>query len=172
MLAAMGDVEIRAAVAADGRFIGDMVVVAANWRGGDRGREETLADPGCAHYCDGWPRSSDLGVVATADGSPVGAAWLRLFPESDPGYGFVDVDTPELSIGVVAGRRGQGVGRMLMRALADVARNAGLTRISLSVEQDNPATGLYRSEGYRIVTSDESAHTMLLDLRTGSTGTG
>lgn len=30
-----------------------------------------------------------LGVVAYQDQQPVGAAWLRLLPDSDPGYGFM-----------------------------------------------------------------------------------
>ncbi len=101
----------------------------------------------------GWPRDSDLGVVAEPDGQPVGAAWLRFLPETEPGYGFVAPDVPELTIGVSAGWRGRGVGRALLRALAGQARARGIGQISLSVERENPAQRLYLSEGYRVVDS-------------------
>jgi GNAT superfamily N-acetyltransferase len=47
--------------------------------------------------------------VAEVRGTPVGAAWLRFFPAHDPGCGFID-ERIELSIGVVEGWRGRGVG--------------------------------------------------------------
>jgi GNAT superfamily N-acetyltransferase len=169
MLSAM---RIRAAVADDVEFIGDMMVAAANWARPDRSREEVFADPSCSHYVDGWQRPSDVGVIAVDGDEPIGATWLRFFTDDDPGYGFVSADIPELSIGVVADSRGQGVGRALMRAIADTARQNGLANVSLSVERANPAANLYLTEGYRIVKSDKWADTMLLDLRTGNTGTG
>ena len=62
-------------------------------------------------------------------------------------------------------RRGQGVGRALLRAVADTARQAGVDRISLSVERANPAVSLYRSEGYVVLASGEHSDTMVLDLQ-------
>ncbi|WP_129662515.1 GNAT family N-acetyltransferase [Phytoactinopolyspora endophytica] len=163
----MSDLVIRSAVAEDVVFLEDMLVEAANWPSHlDRSRADTLSDPAIAHYIDGWPHRTDVGVVADDDDQPVGAAWLRFFTESDPGYGFVREDIPELAVGVVAHRRGQGVGRMLLRALADAARQSGdIEHISLSVEHGNEAgAALYRSEGYRVIESRGHADTMLLDL--------
>lgn len=166
---------LRRAVAADGAFLADMLVEAANWHPlrRDCDRAETLAEPGTAHYVAGWPRPTDLGVIAAvgdrpvgaAGDRPVGAAWLRYFTEADPGYGFVHEDVPELTIGVTPGWRGRGVGRSLLRALADAARASGIDRVCLSVERANPATRLYSAEGYRVVDSGEHSDTMLLDLR-------
>jgi ribosomal protein S18 acetylase RimI-like enzyme len=163
----MGDgPEIRTAGPDDAEFLTNMLVEAANWPSHvDRSRAETLADPAIAHYVAGWPKDTDLGVVAIDEDRPVGAAWLRLFSETEPGYGFVAADVPELAIGVVADRRGRGVGRALLRALADTARLAGIESISLSVERANRAIGLYRAEGYRTVATGDHADTMLLDLR-------
>lgn len=163
----MNGVLIRTATADDASFLQDMLVEAANTPSHPgRSRADTLADPAVSRYVDGWPRSSDLGVVAAESGGrAVGAAWLRFFPEAEPAYGFVRADIPELAIGVVADQRGHGVGRALLRELAHTARERGLEHISLSVERANPAAVLYHAEGYRVVESRDHADTMLLDLQ-------
>src|SRR5216683_4225921 len=57
-----------------------------------------LREPAIARYVEEWGiRSGDSGLIALVDGAPVGAAWLRCFSASEPGYGFVDERTPELS---------------------------------------------------------------------------
>jgi GNAT superfamily N-acetyltransferase len=158
---------IRPAAASDAGFLADMLVAAVNWSTEWRPKspDRILSAPGTAHYLAGWPRDTDLGVLAEADGQPVGAAWLRFLPATDPGYGFVAADVPELTIGVAAGWRGQGVGRALLRAIAGQARARGIARISLSVERKNYAQRLYLSEGYRIVdSSDAQSDTMIKDL--------
>lgn len=161
----MAEYNIRRAVAGDLAFLEDMLVEAANAPARVRGRAETLADPGIGHYIDGWPRETDLGLVATeAGGRPIGAVWLRYFTGTEPGHGFVGADIPELAIGVVADQRGRGIGRALLRAIAAMASDQGTGQISLSVEKNNPARSLYRSEGFRTTTSRDHALTMVLDL--------
>lgn len=145
----------------------DMLVEAVNWspEWKRQSRARVLSTPKTAHYIAGWPRETDLGVIAEADGERVGAAWLRFFPAGDPGYGFVAPDVPELTVGVAARWRGRGVGRALLRAIADQARSAGVRRISLSVERKNLARNLYLSEGYEVVdSSDAQSDTMMKDL--------
>src|SRR5258708_12845491 len=68
-----------------------------------------------ARYVNNWGRPGDAGLVAWEAG-PIGAAWYRLFPASAPGFGFVDEQTPELTIAVVPSRPGGGLGRQLMTA--------------------------------------------------------
>jgi GNAT superfamily N-acetyltransferase len=158
---------IRLATAADAAFLADMLVQAANWspEWKPRSRTRILSAPSTAHYVSGWPRDTDLGVIAEADGRPVGAAWIRFLPAADPGYGFVAEDVPELTIGVAADWRGRGVGRALLQAIAGQARARGIARISLSVERKNHAQRLYLSEGYRIVdSSGAQSDTMVKDL--------
>jgi GNAT superfamily N-acetyltransferase len=164
---------IRAAVRGDSEFLADMLVEATNWSPRyQRSRKRIVSRPPTAHYIAGWPCPRELGVIAEAAGQPAqaggelaGAAWLRFFPASDPGYGFVAADVPELTIGVAAPWRGRGVGRALLRALADKARAAGIAQISLSVERANFARALYLSEGYRVVdASDAQSDTMIKDL--------
>ena len=102
-------------------------------------------------YVDNWGRAGDVVVIAHETGNRVGAAWFRLFRASEPGYGFVDEQTPELSIAVVPSRRGHGVGRELLDALIDKARAAGHTQVSLSVEKDSPAVEFYERNGFERV---------------------
>ena len=128
----------------------DMLVEAVNWSAEwkKQSRSRVLSTHRTAHYISGWPRDTDLGVIAQADGEPIGAAWLRFHPASDPGYGFVAAEVPELTIGVAVHWRGRGVGRALLRATAEQAQSAGIRQISLSVERTNFAQKLYLSEGY------------------------
>jgi len=66
---------------------------------------------------------------------------LGRFSRSHVGY---------LGMGVVAGHRGQGLGRALLRAAVDHAfLTNGLEKIELEVLADNPvAIGLYLAEGF------------------------
>ncbi len=149
---------IRRAIEADLPFIEDVFVITADWNPGhERGAAYWRADPTFAKYVGGFPREGDLGFVAEVDGEPVGAVWARYFPEDDPGYGFVDEQTPELGIGVVEGRRGAGIGRALMDAMLA----ASTTDLSLSVEDGNPAIELYRACGFVPVGRFGEATTML-----------
>lgn len=109
-----------------------------------------MADPRYAMYLDGWPRPGDVGLVAEQDG-PLGAAWYRTYTERSHGYGFVAEDIPELSIAVIASRRHQGIGRLLLTALIEASEGQGHAALSLSVNLRNPARGLYESVGFRPV---------------------
>jgi len=154
---------IRAASQADGSFLGDMVVEAANWRlGGARARHEILTAPEHRRYIAGWMRPADAGFVAVdTSGHPIGAAWYRMLPQDEPGFGFVGTAVPELIIGVQPIWRAHGVGRSLLRRLVVHARGQGHPRISLSVERDNFARSLYRSEGFVITDARELRDTMV-----------
>ena len=158
-------VVLRPADAADGPFLAEMLVAAAFWRpeGPVGSVRDVMDQPEFAHYVAGWPHRSDCGVIAE-DEHPVGAAWFRFLPANDPGYGFIDAETPELSIGVALPRRGQGIGSRLLNALVVQARGAGLAALSLSVESDNYARGLYERVGFETVGAVGGSLTMLLRL--------
>lgn len=158
-------VALRPTVAGDADFLTEMLVEAAFWRpeGPCGDVDDVMREPELAHYVAGWPQPGDLGVVAEYE-HPVGAAWLRFFSASDPGYGFVDAATPEVSMGVVQEWRGRGVGARLLDALVDAAREAGLVTLSLSVESDNYARRLYERHGFRQVGLVGGSLTMLLRL--------
>ncbi len=117
-----------------------------------------LDQPEVNHYFRRFgERPGDVGRIAVTDsGEPVGAAWVRRFSSTDPGYGFVDERTPELTIAVVPSARGQGSGTTLLLDLLAV-----VPRCSLSVDRRNPALRLYERLGFQVVATDGDTLTML-----------
>jgi ribosomal protein S18 acetylase RimI-like enzyme len=91
----------------------------------------------------------------------VGAAWYRTYTEASHGYGFVAEDVPELSIAVIASRRQEGIGRRLLVDLIEAGVAQGYPAMSLSVAADNPARGLYESNGFVLVEQRGSSCTMI-----------
>jgi ribosomal protein S18 acetylase RimI-like enzyme len=157
---------MREAEAADGDALALALVDAVDWRGlGDIDLAGVLAAPALAHYVTGWPRRGDFGTVAVAGSEVAGAAWARLFPDDDPGYGFVAADVPELTIAVRAAHRGRGVGGALLDAVLAQARRRGHRAVSLSVEDGNRARRLYERAGFVVVGRSGTSDTMLVHLR-------
>ena len=146
---------IRQAGPQDVRFLRDMLKHAYHWR--------LNADPDLpvARYVNNWGRPGDAGIIASENG-PIGAAWYRIFKEREPGFGFVDERTPELTIAVVPSRRGSGLGGQLLEALLERARRDGHATISLSAEKG--LTGLYERYGFRPVEEKDGTVTMKADL--------
>ena len=113
-------------------------------------------------YVQNWGRKGDAGVLALEGPHEYGAAWYRLFTESEPGFGFVDEETPELTIAVVPSHRGHGTGAELLEALLEQARADGFSRISLSAELGQ--TGFYEKHGFRELGREDGTVTMVADL--------
>ena len=149
---------IRPAGAQDLPFLRDMLRHAYYARWGSE------ADVPLERYVAGWGRRGDDALVAIDEFQPVGAAWFRLFDADEPGYGFVDENTPELTIAIVPSRRGKGLGEQLLISLLDRAREEGYARISLSVEADNPAIRLYEQHGFTRVGDRAGALVMSAEL--------
>ena len=153
---------LRRGSANDVPFLRDMLRHAYYWRWGD---PET-ADLPLSRYWEGWGRPGDRMLIAIDGFQPVGAAWYRLFRETEPGFGFVDEATPELTIAVVPSRRGRGLGRELLSALIEQAREDGYASVSLSVEPENPALHLYERHGFAKVGERGGAWVMRAELAT------
>lgn len=157
---------LRDATADDADLLVDMLLEAFNWTGEPRfTRDDVLRDAHTARYVGGWGRPGDLGVVAVADGTPVGAAWARALPANAPGYGWVADDVPELGLAVAAGHRGRGAGSALLAGLLDRTRSAGCRAVSLSVEDGNTAArALYERHGFVVVGRNGGSDTLLRTL--------
>jgi ribosomal protein S18 acetylase RimI-like enzyme len=128
--------------------------------------EEVLSKPELARYLEGWGRQGDTAALAVDldGGRRLGAAWYRLMTSEEPGYGYVDDQTPEIALAVVPDHRGRGVGGALLRELREAARSQGYNALSLSVEKGNPALGLYERNGFVKLFETEDAWTMRANL--------
>ncbi|MGF1588506.1 MAG: GNAT family N-acetyltransferase [Pleurocapsa sp.] len=126
---------------------------------------EVIYLPELARYVKGWGQPSDCGFLASdaTTGQPVGAVWLRLLKNENKGYGYVDDDTPELSIAVLPEYQGQGIGTELLNCL--VASVCEHSSISLSVSEGNPATRLYERFGFEVVSGSAGSFTMKRDSK-------
>ena len=116
--------------------------------------EAVAAIPSAARYVEGWGRPGDFGLVAELDEAPAGAAWARQFAPADRPHVFVDEHTPELVIAVLPEARGRGVGRRLLHALAERARNRH-SALCLTVRVGNPAQRLYERAGFELLPGSE-----------------
>jgi GNAT superfamily N-acetyltransferase len=147
---------IRRGSHADVTFMRSMLAHAYHWR--VAGFEDDIP---LSRYTENWGRPGDLALIAMEGGHPIGAAWLRRFTAASPGYGFVDEQTPELTIAVVPSRRRHGVGQELLDALTERAQAEGHAAVSLSVERDSPAVAFYRRNGFDEVGENAGALTMV-----------
>jgi ribosomal protein S18 acetylase RimI-like enzyme len=81
--------------------------------------------------------------VALIDGKVVG--WCDILPIDRPTMAHGGV----LGVGVLQQHRGKGIGTALVRAAIDMAKAAGLTRIELTVREQNArAIALYERLGF------------------------
>jgi GNAT superfamily N-acetyltransferase len=147
-------------------FLQEMLYAALAWRPDVQlpPAEWVLAHPQVSVFHTGWGRPGDTALVAEIEGRAVGLVWYRMFTDAAHGEGFVDEATPELAIAVVEEHRGRGIGRRLLLAAHERAKNDGLARLSLSVDPDNPAKRLYAASGYRDYEPDDGLGRMIVDL--------
>jgi len=124
---------------------------------------EVLEDPRVRIYAEDWGRPTDVGVVAQVDAVDAGACWMRLLPVGI-GLASTDADTPQLGIALLPQYQHQGYGRPLMAAALKAAKQAGYTRVSLTVHPHNPAQHLYQSCGFRKVEVRNSYHLMVAQV--------
>ena len=136
-------------------FLRSMLVHAYNWH-----VNVFETDIPISRYVDNWGRRGDTALIAMDGGHSVGAAWYRLFRESSSGYGFIDEETPELTIVVVPSRQGEGIGKELLAALVARGKADGYTRLSASVDKNNPETQAFLGEGFEQVAEHGSTLTL------------
>jgi ribosomal protein S18 acetylase RimI-like enzyme len=100
-------------------------------------------------YVKDFGQEHDLGFIIEANYKPVGAIWTRLFSEEERGYGFVDNQTPELSMAINSNFRNQGFGRKLLEKMFLKLHESGYKKVSLSVDKRNFAYQLYQKFGFQ-----------------------
>lgn len=111
-------------------------------------------------------QKGDLCIFAVLDETIIGAAWLRIWNGDKKGYGYIDAETPELSIAVLKEYRNLGVGKRLMSNIIDLSFYQGklfCKQLSLSVQKDNhQAVKMYKKIGFEVVKENEHDYIMLL----------
>lgn len=146
--------EIRPANEADLDFLWDMLFEALFVPPGrDPFPRTVLEQTEIRRYVEGFGKQAgDVGFVAVVQAENIGAVWVRAIR----GYGYVDDQTPELTMAVRPEWQGRGVGTALMARIVDV-----VPRVSLSSDQGNPARKLYHRFGFVPVARDGTTVTML-----------
>jgi L-amino acid N-acyltransferase YncA len=144
----------------DVAFMRSVLSHAYNWH---VNRLET--DLPLSRYVDGWGRPGDTALVAVDAGHRVGAGWFRLFREASPGYGFVDEQTPEVTIVVVPSKQGEGIGQLLLTGLVERAEAEAFRALSVSVERGNPEVALFEKNGFEPF--GETHHAVILRRKLG-----
>ena len=126
---------------------------------------EIIYQPELAKYVQDWT-TNDIGLIAILESNqiPIGATWIRLFNMNNPGYGYINDETPELSIAVLPEYRNQGIGTRLILNLLEIVKDI-YPAISLSVSSDNPALRLYQRLDFEVVSQFDNSVTMKKKLK-------
>lgn len=131
--------------------------------------ESILDNPEINKYVINWnEKEDDLAIVGTKNDELVGAIWGRKFEEEKKGYGFVDKNTPEISMAVKEEFRNMGIGTSLMNQIENEFLKLGITKLSLSVDKQNPAKELYKRCGYKLYEEQETAITLIKRIQKSS----
>lgn len=149
------DLTTRPLAATDAPLLTQATLDNLNWSGMRFTAHDLEHGPEFAHYTHLVPERGDFGVVAERRGETVGVGWALFLPATEPGYGFLDEATPEVSLWVRQDTRRRGVGRTLLRRLQQEARERGVAGLTLSVETGNDARRLYAAEGFTPVAGRE-----------------
>ena len=159
----MSDLSITAASGADLPVLREMLWRAFSWRETEPPPAPAQLPEAVERYVEGFAsRNSDHGLVARdRDDGPAGAAWYRLLTGDERGYGFVDDETPEITVAVRPAFRRRRVGTTLVTRLLEDAWEAGLGQLSLSTEPENPALRLYERVGFVRVGENGGSWTMV-----------
>lgn len=120
-----------------------------------------VLDPSLRHYYqDFGQKKGDVALVAEVDNQVVGVTWVRHIKD----YGYVDDQTPSLSISLLPDYRGQGIGSQLLGALLTDLKARKVGQVSLSVSKNNPAYRLYQKHGFETLRENQEDFVMVLDF--------
>jgi ribosomal protein S18 acetylase RimI-like enzyme len=133
--------------------------------GTERPGRDILNIPEISRYISDFGRSTDLCLVAEINGELTGAIWVRIFPHNAKGFGYVDEETPELSMSVLPGYRGKGIGTCMLSTMLERLKCLAYKQVSLSVDLDNYAFRMYKKFGFETVEIREGSATMVKILK-------
>lgn len=102
-------------------------------------------------YIKDYGREGDYALACDDDGRVTGIIWIRMFKEEDESFGFVDEETPELTLSVLAGYNEQAIGKELLELLFNELKIKGVEQVSVSIGEDNEIFDVYTLVGFEEV---------------------
>ena len=93
--------------------------------------------------------NKDLGLYALVDNEIAGAIWTRRLNADHKAKGFIDEDTPVLSIAVIPKFRGKQIGKFMMGQFLQEA-GALYEQISVSTVVGSTAVSFYEKFGFEM----------------------
>ena len=159
----MTDIQIRRIRTTEIKFLEDMLYEAIFMpEGQPRLPRSIIKEPSLSKYIKNWGKdNSDIALVAQIKEKLVGAIWVRIFSESDKGYGFINETIPELGMAIYSEYRNKGIGKRLIQEMELILQENDLKAVSLSVDKANYAFKFYRKEGFETVYETETSATMI-----------
>jgi ribosomal protein S18 acetylase RimI-like enzyme len=127
--------------------------------------KEIINQPDLLRYIKNFGRVGDICMVADLQGKLIGAIWTRIFTKNEKGYGYVDAETPELSMAIFEQYRHRGIGTLLLNEMIRKLRDQNYKQISLSVDKKNYAFDFYKRNGFEIFSSTEKSATLIKYLK-------
>lgn len=128
--------------------------------------KSVINNPGISKYVENWNlNTDDIAIVAIKEKELIGAIWGRKFQMENKGYGYVDSETPEISMAVKEKYRNKGIGTKLLEQIEKEYLQIGANALSLSVDKLSPAKELYKRRGYRIHKEEGTAITMIKRIK-------
>lgn len=113
-------------------------------------------------YVDGFgEKYGDICLVAECGGHVAGAIWTRIIDD----FGHVEDSMPSLALSVLDGYRRRGLGGRLLASMLELLREEGFVGVSLSVQKDNFAAGMYLRYGFSIVRESSDEYVMVHRFR-------
>jgi ribosomal protein S18 acetylase RimI-like enzyme len=159
------DLKIREMEAHETPFLETMLHQAIFTPEGSTPPEKSIIfEPFLHHYIKDFGRKDDFCLVAEHENTLIGAIWTRLFTSEEKGYGFVNTDTPEVSMAIDFEHRNSGVGAVLMHEILEKLKNKGCKQVSLSVDMRNYAFTFYKKIGFETVEIKENSAVMLYKI--------
>lgn len=148
---------IRRITSDDQSFLWEILYHAIHVEPGSEPPPRTIVErPELAIYVENFgQQAGDIGVIAEEEDQPIGAAWVRLIH----GYGFVDLETPELTIALLPDFQGRGIGTQLLENLFEAIK-PDFEYVSLSVTWTNMARRLYERLGFETLILEDGTATM------------
>lgn len=99
-------------------------------------------------YIEDFGKEGDFALVCEDDGRVSGIIWIRTFKKTDESFAYIDDQTPELTLSVLAGYNEQAIGKELLELLFNELKIRGYKQVSVSIAEDNEIFDVYELVGF------------------------